>query len=345
MALSIVDVDNNVLHHVLNNYDMAVDTITMEGKAWKIHSDSGVFYIQSVKYGKDGIRRDCHIVDYLADRGFNNVLRYKRTSDGRLFVKEKGCYYYMKEYANVRECDVNNFDEVLNSIILLSNFHNAMYGIEASRYAMPGKKSRYLPSLYSRWCGRLIKYGRLIENKKIKTEFDIKYSENIKEYYMQGIAALNLLNQCNYDDAYKNARKEKHICHGNFYYHNVLFNGAEDYYLTGFDNMVVDIRMKDLGRFIRKLMSRREYMWDFERCQKIIEAYNSVINIPKDELGILLSIIIFPYRFCKLGRSMYDKRKLLNEGKYIKKLDKQISHIKPRQEFIKDFKNFYSIDI
>ena len=337
--------EHTAIEHILKKYDINVKSIDQCGQTYIIDSDTGLYRVESTKYNKESVKRDYNITDYLVKEGFDNVIKYKRTLDGRLFVKEKGIYFYMKEHIETRECDISDFNEVIGSITLLANFHSKVNGEDSSKYRFKYKKDRYLPYRYSKWCRKLLKFQRLIQNKKTMTEFDKKYYDNIKGYYLQGIMALNLLNQSNYDDVLKRAKSEKHICHGNYYYHNVLLSKSQEYYMTGFDHMAIDLRMQDLGKFIRKLMPQKDYMWDFEKCREIIKSYSSIINISKEELKILLSTIIFPYSFCRLGKAIYEKHRSIFDPKYIKKLSKEIDCIECRQKFIDYFSECYDLSI
>lgn len=50
-------------------------------------------------------------------------------------------------------------------------------------------------------------------------------------------------------------------------------------------------------------MTKKSYQWDFEKTKRIIEAYNSENKLTKEDLEVMLSLVIFPHKFWKLGKN------------------------------------------
>ena len=96
--------------------------------------------------------------------------------------------------------------------------------------------------------------------------------------------------------------------------------------MTDLDSITIDIHLNDLGNLIRRLMSKRSYKWDFNKAKILIEAYSSINKLDKNELEVMLALIIFPYKFWKLGKKRYIKHKDWDESKYMYKLTRLIRY-------------------
>ncbi len=146
------------------------------------------------------------------------------------------------------------------------------------------------------------------------------------------MVALSFLNKSDYYKLSKNAQKNKSLCHHSFYYQNIIKKGTE-YYIIDLDSIIIDIQVNDLGKYIRRLMTKKSYQWDFEKARRIIEAYNSQNKLSKEELEVMLSLIIFPHKFWKLGKKRYIKHKHCLKPDIMKKLNKVIKYDAMQKNF------------
>ncbi|MEL7596944.1 MAG: hypothetical protein AAGU01_01940 [Clostridiaceae bacterium] len=87
-------------------------------------------------------------------------------------------------------------------------------------------------------------------------------------------------------------------------------------------------------------MSKSDYKWDFEKAKKIIDGYNSINRLTKEELKVMLALIIFPHKFWKLGRKRYIKHKNWSEQRYNHKLNKVIYNAELQQKFLEDYLHY-----
>jgi hypothetical protein len=67
--------------------------------------------------------------------------------------------------------------------------------------------------------------------------------------------------------------------------------------------------------------------------------------LAKEEYELLLSILIFPHKFWKLGKKRYVRDKKWNENKYKKKLSRLLREKQYKREFIYCYIKFYGLDI
>ena len=327
--------EKEFIKKALRNYKLQVLNIKRVRSVYKVKTDQGnVCFKQISKYKKKAVNGSI-LVNELNKNGFPYVAKYFKTTDGHLFVKHNKSYYYVTEWINGHECDLNNLDEAKKCMKLLADFHMTTLKIDASKLKLRNNLKNW-PKIFFSKLSDLEYYKNIIENKKVGSEFDNLYNSVICDFYNMGIASLHLLNSSDYYSLSKDASSQRSICHDSIYYQNII-KKDDDYYIIDLDSIKIDIHINDLGKVIRRLMFKKEYQWDFSKAKELIEAYSSVNPLSKSHLEAMLSMIVFPHKFWKLGKNRYIKGKGWSEKKYIKKLNKLIAYDAPQQQFIKDY--------
>ncbi|EFG86108.1 spore coat protein, CotS family [Clostridium carboxidivorans P7] len=161
------------------------------------------------------------------------------------------------------------------------------------------------------------------------------YSSYLDNIYHRAMTSLNFLNTSDYYKLSRQAEKNKTICHDSFYYQNIIKKNNQ-YYIIDLDSIIIDLHVNDLGKLIRRLMFKGSYEWDFQKAKTLIEAYNEVNKLEKNELEVMLALIVFPHKFWKLGRKRYIKYKNWDENKYIHKLNRLMKYNDMQNKFWKN---------
>jgi len=335
----------NTLERVLENYNMEIINVSKVRSAYKVTTKTGIKCLKRIKHGREKPKKVYHLTQYLLSRGFKNVALFNKTADDKLYVKHKGSYFYMTDWIDGRECDLNDFYLLKKSVELMADFHMAASGQEGRDYFNVSSNLKKWPAIYIKRCNDLIKYSRLINKKRIKSKFDIEYEKAIDINYRKSLIAVDILNKSDYYNLCRKSREERTICHDSFYYQNLIVDNDNNIYLIDLDSVVQDILVHDLGKLIRRILYKEAYKWDFEIAKEMIEAYNSRRSLSYEELEVMLAIIIFPHKFWKLGRKRYEKHKLWSEEKYMNKLNKLISYLNPQTEFVRKYADYYNIDV
>jgi CotS family spore coat protein len=142
----------------------------------------------------------------------------------------------------------------------------------------------------------------------------------------------------------QNAQLKCTLCINDFNLKNILVGNDENYYFTSLDKVKYNINVFDLSKFIKKTLFKKEYSWDFKYARDIIDNYCIINPLSKDEISILLSLIVFPQFFYKLGKKKYIKRKKWGEDKYLEKLYKVTRNIDKQRDFVEEYIRYYSIN-
>jgi CotS family spore coat protein len=327
--------EKKLLLSVMGKYDFEVFNIIKARSAYKVETDKGNICLKRMRHGKNKAHNGNLLVEELSNNNFLNTSKYIYTKEGRLFVTIDKLVFYVTEWINGKECDLGDIREAENCSKLLARFHIATNKIDTKKFPIRNNLKNW-PEVFSSNLNDLEKYKKIIQRKKIKSEFDLNYLNNIEGFYSRGMYLIELLNSSNYYKLSKAAMESRTICHDSFYYQNII-KTEEKYYIIDLDSILIDLQINDLGKFIRRLMYKTEYQWNFEKALLIINAYNSIYKLSKDEYEVMIALIMFPHKFWKLGKKKYEKNKNWNEKKYIHKLNRLIKYYEPQERFLKDY--------
>lgn len=324
-----------MIKKVVSNYNFTVSDVKKVRSAYKIETDKGMFCLKRMKHGSKKAYNGNYLTTELKKNNFYNTAGYIKTINNKLFIHYKEYVFYITEWINGDECNMNDIKETINCIKLLANFHSACKNIDKSKLYI-NDNTKNLVVFFTHCVNDMKSYKNVISTKRLKNEFDEEYENLIDKYCNLGLLSLKLLSESSYLNFLKNHENKKTICHNSFYYQNII-KKDDKYYIIDLDSIIVDFEISDLGKIIRRLMFKKEYDWNFDKAKLIIEAYTSINKLTKAELQIMLAIIIFPHKFWKLGKKRYTKCKNWTEKKYIKRLNRILDVGQFEDKFIEKY--------
>lgn len=323
------------MQNILSKYNLTILDIEKTGFDNKISTDRGYIALRKTKKNKNKILMENIISKELRKNNFTNTKKYFETHDGYLFVKNKNSIFYTEALIDGQYCDFNNLSDACKTLQLLAKFHLAGSNINHNKLSLKNNLSN-LPKEFSQDLVVLEKCKRILHRKKVITEFDTLYEKYIDELYKIGVTSLNFVNSTDYYKLVEKANRNKTICLNKIHANDFVKNGS-NFYIVNLNNAVIDIRANDIGNFIRKLMYKDQYKWDFNKGKTLINAYNKIDKLDKNEIYTMLPIILFPHKFCKLGYKKYIKHKKWSDDKYLKKLMKLVKFVHVQQVFLNKY--------
>lgn len=332
-ALSYKEID--ILTKVLNRYNIYADRIIKVRSAFKIIEGNKIYFLKKTKHNSAKLKNTYCMVENLKKGLFNNVASYLKTYSGEYAVKEAGYTFYLTEWIDGEECSYKTLDEAKKCASLLANFHLALNCLDTQKLHIKTNLKNW-PRIMIKCLHDLEKFKNMIQYKECIKDFDKLYYNNVDLYYNIGMNALTILNNSNYYKLSYDANRKRTLCHDSFYYQNIL-KKDDEYYVVDLDSVVIDIQVMDLSKLIRRLMYKKWFKLNFDFAKSLIESYNVIKPLSIDELEIMLSIIVFPHGFWKLGRKMYVKHKKWSDEKYLRKLNKLIEYGDKKQLFTRKY--------
>ncbi len=332
---NMLDGEKSLIIKVLQHYKIQAESVYKKRSAYRINTSEKAYCLKRMSNTKAQIKNGYIVTEELRRIGFLNVVEYIPTKDKKLYIIIGNYLFYMTTWFEGREADLCDLTEAKEAVRLLAEFHLSVQKINTSSLKIRNNSLNWL-KIYDKKLRDFKKYTQIINGKLLLSQFDREFYSDIINQYNYGKYSLDLIKANYYNEI--NPLKVG-ICHDSFYYQN-LIKYKDTLNIIDLDSMVIDIQITDLAKFIRRLMYRSYYSWDFDKAKSLIETYSSIRSISLEELYLILAVISFPHRFWKLGRKRYIKFNSWPESKFIKKLRKLSKFRKSYEKFIMDFEKY-----
>lgn len=334
-----------MLAEIIKHYDFCTASVEKVRSAYKIRTDKGDFCLKRVSHGYAKARKSYALSCYLKENGFDNIAEYYKTKSGKAIVKYMDAAFYATLWVEGREASFSRMSDILKCSRLLAEFHNKAKAFKAPKHVKLKEHTGKWAKSFRRCKEDLEGFREHIDKLKLKADFDYKYRDAVDAFRKEAEFSLEILKHCNYGEMCRYYREEGCICHDSFYYQNIIVDENEKLYIVDLESSQRDIPVSDLGKLLRRVLSKKRYLWDFDLCRRIIEEYSREHPLAREEYELLLSMLVFPHKFWKLGRKRYIRNKKWKETKYEKKLRRLLRERKYKQEFISCYISFYCLDI
>lgn len=329
----------NELETICNKFNVTMKSIhKIKDKYRVVDYGDNLYCLKKTKKGKKRIVNSYNLTTQLYNHGFFNIPWYIATARGNIYIGRKDKVFSMVQWIYGENEHFKDINDTIEFSKLLGLFQNTCERINLSSYKLPCTTKDW-PRLYKNSIIDIEKYKDIIENKILKTDFDNFYYEQLDNELAMALNCLKILNVSPFYNIKNQCERKKIIC-----YNNIGSKDIKKYnnniYLVDIDNISIDLRIMDLQRFIRYIMNKKEYKWDFSVAKNIIDSYTMYNPLSKEEITMILSFICFPYDFWKIGRKRYIRHKNYTEEKYMRKLDKIISYKEAKEKFFYEYINY-----
>lgn len=332
------------INKILRNYDLNIIGAEKIRSVYKIITQNGDYCLKKISNGEKRAIKSISIMEYLKIHGFNNVANPFYSITGEKIVKIKSSSYYITDWIDALEVDFDDPEHIIKSAQLLAEFHNKAKGFRTDTVKIRSNIGK-LPHLYDGMTASLNRLKEKLDLKTDKDSFDNIYHSNIDYYINQAQYASSIIKHSGYNELCENCKREMYICHDSFYYQNILKDDSDNYFLIDLESCLYDLPLVDLGKFLRRIMSNKKSLWSFDLCKRIVYEYGCVRKMDEKEYKVLLAVLIFPYKFYKLGKKNYFKMKKWKKERFLKKLNKILEYRECKEKFIERYIKYYDITV
>ncbi|MEG0308156.1 MAG: CotS family spore coat protein [Clostridium sp.] len=323
-------------------FDIKIESIKPNKGVYQLKTNKGVRCLKKISYGTQKLLFVCGAKEHLYNNGFKNIDRYYLNTEEKPYALVNEDIYTLSEWIDGRECDFHSDDDLVLSSKALARFNQASKGYEPSENSKLKSDLGRWPHLIEKRIKSFDKMKEMVRKKKNhKTDFDLSYIKSMDYYKILGKKALETLNQSNYYEICRIAEEEKSFCHHDFTYHNIIISENNEVSVIDFDYCKREVRTFDLSNFMIKVLKRRD--WDFEVAKLIIDSYNQVSELTKDEYNVLYAFLMFPQRYWRVCNRYYYNEVNWVQNTFNKKLEELIAEQGKFEEFMKNFKEFYTV--
>ncbi|GKX28564.1 spore coat protein [Vallitalea longa] len=307
--------------------------------AYILDTNKGLKLFKEIRMHREKIKFMYEIEEYLYKKGFTNIDRLTMSRDKNPFCEDDGTIYIMKNWVNGREIFFNDEEEIYDSVKNLAVLHkcgsNFPIGSKYKNYVKLGS----LPNKLNRHNIELVRIRNKIRKMGKWSEFDICFLSSFNYYYKKAVEALSLIELSEYNNLVNGYHKSNVITHGQYIHHNILVSNKK-LHTMNFEYCNIDIPVIDLYRLMRKVLEKND--WNIGLGIEAIEKYISINPLSKEELDILLYLIMYPEKFWKISNYYFNLNRAWKPKQSLIKLNKLINQKEKKERFIRELKKTLS---
>ena len=267
----------------------------------------GTKAIRISEYSPDQIVLEYNIKQHLIEKGFTCLDQLYISSHNTPYVIYHNRVYVMTDWNNGQAADFYNINDINKSIKMLADIHIAGKGFSNFPKELKQIQIKNIGHTYEKRYIETNKLKRKIEGQGTKTEFEVLYLKNGHIYQDFQEKSMEIICKNKYKKLIDKATKKQSIAHGKYTYHNIIAISPTSTMITGFEKSKYDVQLTDLVYIIRRVMQRNQ--WDINLLISIIEAYNKLSPLSKQEWDLMKGMIIFPEEFAKLCNQYFNSKR------------------------------------
>lgn len=323
-------------------FDIKIESIKPNKGIYYLKTNKGERCLKKINYGPQKLLFVYGAKEHLIANGFSNVDRYYLNIEHEPYALVNEDLYTLSQWIEGRECDFHDINDIEMAAKNLASMHFASKGYDPPENSKLKSDLGRWPHLMEKRIKALTKMRDMARKKNMKQNFDLVYIKNVEFYKNLAIRALNVLKDSEYNILCEKSENEKNFCHHDYTYHNIIVDKNQNLQVLDFDYCKREIRVYDLANFMTKALKKVD--WNIECAKKIIDAYNTVEPLEKNEYRVLLAFLIFPQRYWRLANRYYYNEVTWAQNTFNKKIQNIINEQELYNKFIEDFKQYYELE-
>lgn len=317
---------------VLEQYDLKINGTYRTKGNYGCDTETGRYILQEYNNSNEKMATMKILYNHLEDNGFKTDYVIENKEGSYVTISEDGYSYILKRWFEAEECNAYDEAHMLSAAKRLADFHkisqntNDWWGENKGFHI--GKN---ILNKFSKHNNEIVQIRNYIKKRKNKNYFEMALQEINNAYYIQGVDAVDMIKQSEYEKEFESAISNKSLNYGSYNHHNIMFHNNEVVFIN---MMKVNYapQIQDLYDFLRKIMEKNN--WDVELGKKILDAYDLSRGISSAEYKILKAMLCYPEKFWKIINYYYNSNKAWYSEKNEDKLKQFQKQEKNRWNFI-----------
>lgn len=316
---------------LFDKYNLTVFEAVPNRKVFLLYTDQGEKYLKKIDYPIKELLFIYNSLSYVSKK-FDRVLSFYKTKDGQIFTNYKGSNYVILNKVEGREANFLNPVDILYMTAALRELHSASAGLKSN---IPDRTRT--GDLINKLKNKLSEMDTFYKIGSItNTDFSNLFIQNYKNYKEEAEKSIYALEKSDYLNLCTDA-KYISLNHHDLAHHNVIINDDKAYFID-FDYSIIDLRVHDLSNFINK--TNRNFNYDFERCESILNEYNKDRSLNPEEKKVLYGMLLFPIDIYNLAYNYYTRNKSWEEDDFLSKMTERMEKYQFRDTFLKEFEKY-----
>lgn len=318
------------------NYDVNVVNVIKIKNVYRLECKEGDFCLKVIHYELGHFLFILEAIKHLIKNGFTNVAEIICSKTGSEYISFEEHYAYLTPWITARECNYDNPLDLLLASSTLANLHRKSENYTITKNMNPRYNWGKWMEVFNTRLKEVLDFKMKIEEKSKKTEFDFKYKNMISDEIKRGERAIENLKSTNYIEKMKEEIKKNGFCHHDYAHHNVLISKNQEVTIIDFDYCILDTHLHDLSSLLIRKMKNGK--WDLKSAIYILDIYNSIYTVLKDDIQIMAAFIEFPQEFWQIGIQYYWERQPWEEENFMSRLNRIDQDRCERQDFVEEFR-------
>ncbi|GAB6169195.1 CotS family spore coat protein [Clostridium carnis] len=325
-----------------NSIGIEVEDIIPLRKVFVISTKDGKKILKMVDSSAERLEFIDNALKYISPK-YENVLSYYKNKKDKIYEKWGENIYVILNMVEGREATFTNPIEIEMCAESIAKMHNASINIFKNlddKY-IKGNVGKYLPKYLEESKVDLLNIKEYVSKFRYKNTFDKLFMENVDYSIKEIEKSIELLAISQYHSILEDDNKRV-LCHNDLAHHNFIIDG-EEVKIIDFDYCQIDTRVVDIANYMIKVIKNSYY--DIEKAKSIIDSYNKVAKLDKEEIKLLYAIITFPKDFVTISKDYYYKQKSWEYEVFLNRLNNKLENESYRKEFlvkfVEEFNDFF----
>ncbi len=319
---------------VFRQYDLKVYNTYRARGAFLLETNQGLKLLKSFEGSKNHLIYENKVKEALVSQGITEIDLLVPNKVGEYISDDSSSNsYIIKNWFSGEESSLKEQKDIANASKNLANLHNHMQHIETSEEEKTYFIQQKLNEIFEKHNKELKRVRTYIWNKKQRNEFENNFLLLFDAFYEEALKATKLLATSQYEKLYSESCENNCVCHGNYNYHNLLVS-KNIIATTNFDKCCIGVQITDLYQFFRKCMEKNN--WSVEFGTTIIESYNQVKPLSKEEIQTLYLLLLYPEKFWKVTNYYFNNKKSWISKRNIQKLMSQQQQAPVKAQCLKE---------
>jgi len=291
----------------LTNWELKPEKIKKIRDVYQVKTAQGYKCLKLVNEKEEKLSFIASALEHLAAKGFTKMAGLVSTREGRPYLVTSGESWVVTPWIDGYEPKYPKGEEMAQAATTLAEFHKAADGYRPPEGCNPKNKlGKWIKKLESK-AADLDHYRRMLDGKAELSSFDKEFLGKAEWLCQKTRESIHSLRKSAYTRLCKsyNRRRGYPLCHGDTAARNFIMTKDGEAYLIDFDSLAIDLRVLDLWRLLRRTL--RKGKWDAALANQVLNSYNQVYPLTKEELKILYALLLFPEKPWRVAKEYYEK--------------------------------------
>ena len=289
-----------ILQQVASEFGLRMRGYRKQGRGYVLETDEGVKVVRSLRHSLDEYSFACNAAEFLRGQGFSRLPHATWSPKGSPVVEINGLTYTMQDWVLGSAADLRNICLLTQAVEMLAWFHRCAQNFKP--VIVPRPRDDW-GSWRHRFAERIQDLYRLED--RARAESDDHFARAFLKYFddllVQAAKSLQELEASPYERLIDEEKKRGGLCHRDYSGQNLILRDDGALFLSDFDDMALDSRLEDLGKFLARLGQE-----NLERTLFILQVYHGVNPISAAEVRCLAIYLGFPSEYWSIANTHFD---------------------------------------